>query len=207
MKNRMLFATVTLVAVAIWGCAKPASTPVASSSGSSNTTQADDHAGHDHDHGDRAGHDQGDAAADTTLVSLKYCGDCGHSFAKGSEHTCDADHAKCEACGLHEGSDLCCKIEGDFAGKALCGSCGQIAGSEACCKEGAEVCEKCSLHKGSPLCCKLGVAAAAPAEEAAAAPAEAAPVAEEKPAEAAPAVEKAAEEAPAEAAPAKEGEG
>ena len=181
-----------------------------------------DHADHDHgdhaghDHGDHAGHDHGDAATETTLVSLMYCGDCGHSFAKGSEHTCDADHEKCEKCGLHKGSDLCCKIEsGAFVGMTLCGACGEIAGSEACCKEGAEVCEKCSRHKGSPLCC-LGAEADAPAEEAAApAEAEAAPAAEEAPAavenaaeEAAPAAEeKAAEEKAAEAAPAKEGEG
>jgi len=206
MKSRMLFAATTLVAVALWGCAKPAATPVAESA--SNTTAAhDDHAGHDH-----ADHDH--AAAGTTAVSLMYCGTCGHSFGKGAEHKCDADHAKCEACGLHKGSELCCKVEGDFAGKTLCGSCGQIAGTEACCKEGAEVCASCSLHKGSPLCCKLGAEAVAPAKEAAPAEAAPAPAAEEKPAAAAPATEKAVEEAapaaaeaPAAAAPAKEGEG
>ncbi len=144
MKNRMMLAAVTLVAVAMWGCAKPASTPVAGNP--SNTTAAhDDHAGHDHDHGDHAGHDHGDHAghdhdaAETTPVSLMYCGDCGHSFGKGTEHKCDADHAKCEACGLHKGAELCCKIEGDFAGKKLCGACGQIAKTEACCKEGEKV--------------------------------------------------------------------
>lgn len=186
MKNRILFAAIALVAVAIWGCTKPASTPVADSS---NTTAAHDHDGHDHDghdhdHGDHSGHDHD--AAETTVVSLMYCGTCGHSF-KGTEHACDTDHAKCEACGLHAGAELCCKLEGDFAGKTLCGSCGQIGKTEACCKEGAEVCASCDLHKGAPLCCKLGADAAAPKEEEAAA---------------APAAEKAAEEA----APAKEGD-
>ena len=133
MKNRILCAAITLVAVAMWGCAKPASQSTAGSSGSTNTTQADDHAGHDHDHGDHAGHDHGDATAETTPVSLMYCGDCGHSFDKGSEHACDADHAKCDVCGLHKGSDLCCKVEGDFAGKTLCGKCGEIGGSDVCC--------------------------------------------------------------------------
>ena len=96
--------------------------------------------------------------SDVTLVSYddqKLCGSCGHAFAKDSEHQCDSEHAACEKCSLHAGSELCCKLGEDSAGKTFCGSCGQVAGTEVCCLESAEVCESCNLHKGSPLCCKL----------------------------------------------------
>ena len=51
------------------------------------------------------------------------------------------------------GSPLCCKLEGDFVGKELCGKCGEVAGTENCCNADAEKCAKCNINVGSPLCC------------------------------------------------------
>lgn len=99
-----------------------------------------------------------DPAGQVTLATYdgqKLCGSCGHAFAKDGTHVCDTEHATCEKCSLHVGSELCCKLGEETAGKTFCGSCGQIAGSEVCCVETAEVCQLCKLHKGSPLCCKL----------------------------------------------------
>jgi hypothetical protein len=88
------------------------------------------------------------------------CGSCGHAFVKTDEHVCDTEHASCGKCGLHEGSELCCKLGEETAGKTYCGSCGQIAGGELCCLATAEVCEKCGFHQGAALCCKLVTASA-----------------------------------------------
>ncbi len=167
-----LFTAIAIVSLVSWGCAR-------TESGSSANTSHGDHghgAGeHSHDEGvphdhdgdgkpDHSSHDHGDEAVETVAVAL-YCGDCGHGFAKGADHKCDADHEVCAKCGLHAGAELCCKVGSDFAGSNLCASCGQVAGTDACCKADAAVCEKCGLHAGAPLCCKLG-AKVAPAADA-----------------------------------------
>ena len=191
MKTRLICSLLAITALAVWGCTKPdapqiVATPSNTTHGEDGHTHGDDghshddghdhdghdHDGHDHDddghkhdddheHGD-GDHEHGDAASSETVeVSLVFCGSCGDSFDRTSTHRCAEDQAKCETCGLHKGSALCCKLEGDFTGQLLCGNCGQVAGTDACCKEGAEVCAKCNLHKGAALCCKL----AAKAEE------------------------------------------
>ncbi len=158
MKNwTTLFAALTMVCLVSWGCTPPEPGP------GSNTSQGDHGHDHGHDHGE-GGHDHdGDGHDDhashehsETVPVAMYCGDCGHGVAKATDHKCDDSHAACEKCGMHQGAELCCKVEGDLAGKALCASCGEVAATEACCKADAAVCEKCGLHAGAPLCCKLG---------------------------------------------------
>ena len=103
-----------------------------------------------------------------TQVSLTaYCGSCGHGVTGDvADHKCDTEHATCENCPFHKGSELCCKGVEDAAGKFFCAKCGDEAGTEGCCKEGAETCDNCPFHKGSALCCKLnGTADTAASEE------------------------------------------
>jgi hypothetical protein len=80
-----------------------------------------------------------------------YCGSCGHTADAG--HACDVNCEACE-CGVHKGSDLCCKVPEELKGKDIC-SCGYAKGSADCCKEAAERCDKCQMIKGSDMCCKL----------------------------------------------------
>ncbi len=106
-----------------------------------------------------------ESAATTVPAKVILCGMCGEET--GSE-TCCADGAeKCDSCGLHKGTALCCKVPEELKGKDMCMSCGNAAGSEQCCAAGAEECDKCGLHNGSALCCKLDAEAEsqdAPAE-------------------------------------------
>ncbi len=175
MKNWMnVFTALAIISIVSWGCARTEKGAVViNSPGDEDESGHDhgdgDHEGHDHgdgDHeghgdGDHAGHDHGDGDSDghdhddTVLIAL-YCGDCGTGVAKGAEHKCDPNGEACSKCAFHKGSALCCKIEGDFAGKSLCASCGQIKGSDVCCDKDAAVCTDCGYHKGSPLCCKIG---------------------------------------------------
>ena len=172
---------VALLSVVAWGCNKPSSTKITKvpdqAAAATHHDHGDhDHAGHDHAGHDHAGHDHAghDHGAEGSLTA--FCGDCGHKFlyvSTTAQHKCDTDHEICD-CGFHKGSDLCCKIEGDFAGSFLCGKCGDVVGSEKCCIEGATICE-CGFAKGAPLCCKLVASTAAdePADEPAESDAEA----------------------------------
>jgi hypothetical protein len=101
---------------------------------------------------------------DTTTVAMVLCGKCGHE--KGSAQCCADDCETCAICGLHVGSQLCCKVAEEFRGNDMCLKCGHIAGSDECCKDGCVICTKCGLHEGSPLCCKLTAAAETETDEA-----------------------------------------
>ncbi len=98
---------------------------------------------------------KGDAAASLNGDSMTnvayYCGSCGHGA--DANHTCDANCEKCD-CGLHKGSDMCCKVPEEMKGKDIC-ACGYAKGSENCCQDGAEKCSKCHMIKGSDMCCKI----------------------------------------------------
>lgn len=99
--------------------------------------------------------------SESTAVSLTaYCGNCGHGVSGDvADHQCDTEHATCEDCPFHKGSELCCKGVKETPGKFLCAKCGEETGTENCCKDGAETCDNCPFHKGSALCCKLDKAA------------------------------------------------
>ena len=156
MKNWMnVFTALAIVSIVSWGCARTETGPVViTTSGDEDHGDGDGH-DHDGDDHDDAGHDHdGHDHGETVAVALFYCGDCGQGVAEDADHKCDPDGQACSKCVFQKGSALCCKIEGDFAGKALCASCGQIKGSDVCCAKDATVGEKCNLHAGSPLCCK-----------------------------------------------------
>ena len=94
-----------------------------------------------------------DSATTPAQSKVILCGMCGEET--GSDSCCADGAEKCDSCGLHKGTALCCKVPEDMKGKDMCMSCGNAAGSEQCCAEGAEECGKCGLHKGSALCCKI----------------------------------------------------
>lgn len=102
---------------------------------------------------DAAGGSSSTASTGSTVTPVSYlCGKCGHDG--GKDHVCDTKCESCTDCGLHKGSDLCCKVSEDDKGKDIC-SCGYAKGSENCCEEGAEKCDKCHMIKGSTYCCKI----------------------------------------------------
>ena len=141
----------TMLAIFAWGCTEHPSETTSSDADRTATQPETDQNGEEYaDMEDQAPKTDGEVK----LVSLAYCGKCGHQ--KGSELCCKEGAAKCEKCGLAEGSKLCCvKLSADAKGKDLCGKCGHVEGTEICCKKDAQKCEKCGLANGSPLCCKL----------------------------------------------------
>jgi len=142
-----LMTLIAVVSFAVCGCSGTGDTAVDDSGSPEASTPGDDSS--------PPGDDISAASDSAESTIFAYCGSCGHKD-DAVTHICDEDHAKCEKCGLHERSELCCKkVEGDFTGKLLCAKCGEVLASDKCCQEGASKCEKCGLQEGSPLCCKL----------------------------------------------------
>jgi hypothetical protein len=84
--------------------------------------------------------------ANTKVSAPAFCGTCG--AMGGEDHQCAGD--KCDKCGFHSGTKLCCT-----GVKPLCQKCGCCAGCDKCCK--GETCEKCGFQTDTEVCCK-GVA-------------------------------------------------
>lgn len=120
-----------VVAIAAWGCNKPADNGAGSGT---NDTAAN-------------------GSTDTVAVASVLCGKCGET--KGSEACC-VEGTTCADCGLHAGTKLCCaELADDAKGQDICAECGHVAADGHECDGDCEACADCGLHKGSPACCKL----------------------------------------------------